>query len=323
MVVTQGLGGLVANSFDRNDRNDHYAKHIKGIFVSIGDFMSEDREEYITDAAAMIGKGYDSPSLEIEPARTVIERRNGKMQEVERAAFVKVSTAFKDELKNIDEVALKVWLFIALSINRNTDEANPGLRAIHNGTGFAVNTIRDAIDRLEHKYGLLVYEKGSGKSANIYTPLAFVSAKNGVSPTDTQPASVSVENPSVSVAPVKSVQPDLTRIINNESKFTESEITTNLHDLITLYQSNIGVIVPLLSEKLKEAATLYPAHLYPAAFAAAVAKNARNWAFVEACIKNANDGKEYVPRRTPYAPRQPKAAPIPVTVDARGIVESF
>jgi len=34
MVVTLGLGGLAANSFDRNDRNDHFAKFTKGFFLS-------------------------------------------------------------------------------------------------------------------------------------------------------------------------------------------------------------------------------------------------------------------------------------------------
>jgi len=33
VVVALGLGGFTGLSFDRNDRNDHYAKYIKGIFV--------------------------------------------------------------------------------------------------------------------------------------------------------------------------------------------------------------------------------------------------------------------------------------------------
>lgn len=153
----------------------------------------------LEDAKA-IGAGYDRPAIEIHPPQTVIERRNGRMEEVERAAFVMISTAFKGELKDIDEIALKVWLFIALSVNRYTKTANPGLRAIHDGTGFAVNTIRDAIERLENKYHLLKYTRGTGKMANIYEPLAYVSVGRSVSGDDTQKkSSVSVDESSVSV----------------------------------------------------------------------------------------------------------------------------
>lgn len=170
----------------------------------------------IREAAQMLGAGYDHPSIEIEPARLVIERRNGRMEEVERAAFIKISTAFKAELKDIDEVALKVWIFIALSVNRYTNKANPGLRAIHEGTGFAINTIQEALKRLENDYGLLLIEKGSGKSANEYLPLAFVSANRSVSATDTQEsgsvsvrdASVSVSKSSVSASRQKNAQPE-------------------------------------------------------------------------------------------------------------------
>ncbi|MEI7846358.1 MAG: hypothetical protein WCK35_11195, partial [Chloroflexota bacterium] len=139
----------------------------------------------IDDANEMIGKGYDQqPALEIESARTVIERRNGRMQEVERAAFVKISTAFKPEMKDIDEVALKVWLFIALSVNRNSGKANPGLRTIAEDCSFAVNTVRGAIERLETKYNLLIVHRNE-KRYNIYEPVAFVSANKSVSVADT------------------------------------------------------------------------------------------------------------------------------------------
>lgn len=157
-------------------------------------------DQELNDAIEMLGKGYDHPSLEIEPARTVIERRDGRMQEVERAAFVKISTAFKAEMKDIDEVALKVWLYIALSVNRHSNKANPGLRKIAEETGFAVNTVRDAVERLENKYGLLTIESGSGKSPNIYEPAAFVSAKKSVSSGNTQDSGVSVSSGSVSVS---------------------------------------------------------------------------------------------------------------------------
>ena len=95
---------------------------------------------------------------------------------------------------------------------------------------------------------------------------------------------------------------------NCNAVFSDKEIDDNTALLIRLYQTNIGMIVPLLSEKLIDAARTWPAHLYAPAFEAAVAKNARNWAFVEACIRNAADGKEYQPKRTSYTPKSPKTS---------------
>lgn len=139
----------------------------------------------------MLGKGYENLSLEIEAPRTVTERRDGKLIEVDRPAFVKIYTNFKAEMKNIDSDALKVWLFIALSVNRFSGEAHPGLRAISDGVGLAVNTVRAAIERLDTEYNLLTVEKEGGKS-NKYYPTDYVSAnRDTVSPRDTPPQTVS------------------------------------------------------------------------------------------------------------------------------------
>lgn len=161
--------------------------------------MAEKQSDYVTDALEMIGAGYDHPSIEIEAPRTVLERRQGRMQEVERAAFVKISTAFKPEMKDIDEIALKVWLYIALSVNRHSGKANPGLRTIAEECGFAVNTVRGAIERLEEKYNLLIVHKGE-RRYNIYEPVAFISANRNepVSPDDTDTKTVSFERKTVS-----------------------------------------------------------------------------------------------------------------------------
>lgn len=124
------------------------------------------------------------PSVEIEAPRKVTERRDGKLIESERAAFVKVYTTFKKELKTLDGGDLKVWLYLALSINRHTKDARPGLRKIADDLGMGVNTVRAAIERLEGK-NLLDVEQEAGKG-NIYHPSDYVSVtKQTVSKTDT------------------------------------------------------------------------------------------------------------------------------------------
>ena len=153
--------------------------------------MSEDQEEYITDAVEMLGKGYE-PTLEIEEARKVTERRGNKLVEAERSAFVKIYTSFKSELKDIDGDDLKVWIYLALSINRQTKDARPGLRKIAEDTGMAVNTVRSSIERLE-VLGLLDVEKVDGKG-NVYRPSDYVS----VSKFDTVTQTVSKNTGTVS-----------------------------------------------------------------------------------------------------------------------------
>lgn len=192
--------------------------------------MSEQRPEYHTsgdgdlkDAMEMLGTGYE-PSLEIHPEITVIRRRGQEMKEEVIPAFVKISTDFKKEMACIDEISLKVWLFIALSVNRVSGKANPGLRTISEGTGFAVNTIQAALIRLEKKYNLLTVDRNKCKY-NIYEPLAFVSANKtpptgGVSADDTVIGTVSVEDKTVSVQPKTVSVGDETvsaRVILNQS----------------------------------------------------------------------------------------------------------
>jgi len=157
--------------------------------------------EEVQEAMDMLGKGYEheQPSVEIVPPHAVMERRGKEFHEVIKPAFVKISTDFKEELKEIDDKALKVWLFISLSVNRYSGKANPGLRTIAKGCNLAINTVRSAIERLENDYGLLTVDRESTKY-NIYEPVAFVSANRSepVSTTDTVAETVSIPDETVS-----------------------------------------------------------------------------------------------------------------------------
>lgn len=136
----------------------------------------EDQGDYITEALDLL---HGEPSVEIEAPRQVTERRDGKLVETEKSAFVKLYTSFKKELKDIDGGELKVWIYLVLSINRYTKDARPGLRKIAEDTGMSVNTVRGIISRLEER-GLLDVEKAGGKGS-VYHPADYAS----VSKTDT------------------------------------------------------------------------------------------------------------------------------------------
>ncbi len=144
--------------------------------------MSEEKTEYITEALELL---QGVTTLEISSPEKVIERRDGQLIEVERSAFVKIYTSFKRELKTLSGDELKVWLYLALSINRFSKAANPGLRKIAEDTGLAVNTVRGIVERLESSH-LLDVERAEGKG-NQYRPADYAS----VSKFDTVPQTVS------------------------------------------------------------------------------------------------------------------------------------
>lgn len=164
--------------------------------------MTQQQADDVTEAQEalkMLGKGYE-PSVEIAKPQIVIERHGKEFKEVERAAFVKISTSFKGELVNISDAALKVWIFIALSVNRSNGKANPGLRTIARAMKKGVNTVRECLKELE-ELGLMTVDRQS-KKYNIYEPTAYVSANRAepvtVSEPDTAIKTVSENGGSVS-----------------------------------------------------------------------------------------------------------------------------
>ncbi len=162
--------------------------------------MSEIKGEYKTgdpevdDAMEMLGKGYSDAPLEIHPQTTVIRRKGWEMVEEVVPAFVKISTAFKQEMASIDGNALKVWLFIALSINRNTEQAHPGIRKSAEKCGIAENTVTAKIKELEAA-GLLSVNREYRKY-NIYEVPDYVSANKTASKSE---ATASIEAQTASI----------------------------------------------------------------------------------------------------------------------------
>ena len=90
-------------------------------------------------------------------------------------------------------------------------------------------------------------------------------------------------------------------------------------NIFTLYEENIGLLTPILADRLKEAERLYPDAWIGEAIEQACAYNKRSWGYIEAILKRwrdegKDDGKlggytkkislgEYERRRGPAAPR--------------------
>jgi DNA replication protein len=63
-------------------------------------------------------------------------------------------------------------------------------------------------------------------------------------------------------------------------------------NIFTLYEQNIGLLLPMIAEELKDAAEHYPADWMEAAFREAVQQNKRSWSYIRAILKRWEaDGK--------------------------------
>ena len=69
-------------------------------------------------------------------------------------------------------------------------------------------------------------------------------------------------------------------------KIIELAVRTQRPNIYTLYEQNIGMLTPLMSDRLREAAETYPAEWVEDAFREAVTHNKRNWAYINRVLEN-------------------------------------
>jgi len=64
-------------------------------------------------------------------------------------------------------------------------------------------------------------------------------------------------------------------------------------NIFTIYEQNIGIITPMMAEKLKDAEQLYPPQWIEEAFGIAVTLNKRNWGYIARILERwASEGKD-------------------------------
>ncbi len=68
------------------------------------------------------------------------------------------------------------------------------------------------------------------------------------------------------------------------AKIMSTSIASRKSNIFKLYEENIGVLTPLLSDMLREAEKNYPSEWFEEAFEIAVSRNIRNWKYVEAIL---------------------------------------
>lgn len=109
-------------------------------------------------------------------------------------------------------------------------------------------------------------------------------------------------------------------ITSTDLTSTDLNVNERTATLAKLYSANIGVLTPILSDKIKAAAeTFTDATWYEPAFEAAVFNNARNWNYVETVLTNWKDkGRGWKP--TPMKTNTRAKVSVPMQFDAQGNV---
>lgn len=216
----------------------------------------EEQVDYVTETQEALDmlNFEDQPSVVVEPPRRRTERRGRQMVEVEEAAYVKFSTEFKTELADLDVYALKVFIYIGLSINFETGTAYPGVRKIAAETKMNKDTVAKAIEELEEKGFLQVHRKDG--SSNIYKPECYFAIGETVPSGRTPPelsdadGKLSDENAELSDASrVKNAQQDK----QEPTRRTAAKVKGNLVDGMVFFakQAKGGEEVEELLNKLE------------------------------------------------------------------------
>lgn len=93
---------------------------------------------------------------------------------------------------------------------------------------------------------------------------------------------------------------------------TTSEVQKNI---FTLYESNIGILTPMIASLLQDAEKVYPETWIIEAFQLSVENNKRNWRYCEAILKRwKTDGKDEGKGKPVQEKKQTEYQPVPVRV---------
>jgi len=76
-----------------------------------------------------------------------------------------------------------------------------------------------------------------------------------------------------------------TLVLETEGRVIEPHIVQERPSIFALYEDNIGLLTPLISEQLLEASRTFPDNWIRDAFKIAVERNVRNWRYIEGILK--------------------------------------
>ena len=202
-----------------------------------------------------------------------------------RSQFTPIPNAFFSRLlPHIDSLnELKVSLYIMASLYRKRGyprfvsyselvKDSTLLESLKDITKPAEDSLMNAIDKaVERGVILSLTLEIEGKSEDIY----FLNSETDRKAMDGI-RSGQIELPGIAVKTTSAIKPE------------------QMPNIFALYEDNIGLLTPLISEELKEAEKLYPADWIEDAIKEAVSLNKRNWRYISRILENwSTEGRVY------------------------------
>ncbi len=179
---------------------------------------------------------------------------------------------FASVLPQIDDVAeLKAILYVFWLVSRRGKNRFVSLAELVSKGWLAEDELRQALAKAVERRVLLSLEvEVDGKTEELYL---------------VNDASGRREIEKIQQGKVPEVRP----LIDRAGKSGKSE----LGNIFSLYEQNIGLLTPMIADELREAEKLYPWEWIESAFREAVALNKRNWRYISRILERwAVEGKD-------------------------------
>lgn len=108
---------------------------------------------------------------------------------------------------------------------------------------------------------------------------------SGVAQSNVEPVTVAESNVTIAQGNVTVAESHMNKDFKRLSKIQEEEEERATAEIVKAYETEIGVITPMIADGLKDAAGTYPLKWTLDAIREAAAQNKRNWKYVEAILK--------------------------------------
>jgi DnaD/phage-associated family protein len=224
-----------------------------------------------------------------KPSDQIVETEDG-YEVVESLGWIKFSTAFRNRmLKTLKGAKLSIFISICLHLNEH-GESFPGLAKIAEETGYHRDTVIVEIQEMELIPGLMKVLRARGK-VNHYRP-AFAARGKGNEPVGKiLPVGSPVGKTSTGLGKTSRGKSDSKKkrgkkILNDDERALQERTAI----FTKLYESNIGVITPLLADIIRNTTIDFPlSDWYEPAFTIAVSNNKRHVNYVIAVLQGWKD----------------------------------
>lgn len=185
-----------------------------------------------------------------------------------------------------------VMLALADHCNDDGDGAYPSLTMLEKKTALTRKSVINSLDALKQQGA--IFRVGISKRGTTNYSLNIPMLKSLVFQTEiplfaSEPGTPPEQSASEPGTPTEQFASEPGSCASEpgspEPSLTKESTTTTEPNIFKIYESNFGLLIPMIADALKDAEQTYPAEWIKAAMTEAVTNNKRNWKYVEAILK--------------------------------------